>query len=104
MIRKILYHPCYGSGWSSWSDGPTAKYMLEYSPIIEAIERGEKMHDEHPLVLQLEKECIEKFGVVGISKYGANGLKVREVYGLVRIKDRDGFEQIEELPNSDQWI
>lgn len=40
-MRKILYSPGYGAGWSTWGGNTTAqkKFMLEYKPFIEALER-----------------------------------------------------------------
>jgi hypothetical protein len=40
-MRKVLYSPGFGAGWSSWNSGEKAKFMLEYQPLIDAIERGE---------------------------------------------------------------
>lgn len=39
-MRKILYSPGYGAGWSTWGgDTPEQKkFMLEYKPFIEALE------------------------------------------------------------------
>lgn len=110
-MRKILYSPGYGAGWSSWNSGDVSKYMLTYQPIIEFLENGGKFKDEdcnafkehnyHPLIKQLIKECKEKFGVNYVCISGARDLKVAIVYGSVRIKDRDGYESYEE---STEWM
>jgi len=41
-MRKILYSPGFGAGWTSWHDGSKeAKlFMLEYRPFIEYLEAG----------------------------------------------------------------
>jgi hypothetical protein len=38
-VRRILYSPGYGAGWTSWHGGPTVqrKFMLEYKPIVDAV-------------------------------------------------------------------
>jgi hypothetical protein len=40
-MRKILYSPGYGAGWTSWeSDYELRKFMLVYQPIIDYVEKG----------------------------------------------------------------
>lgn len=112
-MRKILYSPGYGAGWSTWSSGKAAKYILEYQPIIEFLENGGEfefeecnmMHEDklHPLLKQLVAECKEKFGetpYVG----GARDLKVMEVSGRVRITEYDGYESVEEEGGFSGWM
>ena len=103
-MRKVLISPGYGAGWSSWNTGDVAKYMLEYAPIIAALERGEKMSTEHPAVLQLEKDCKEKFGRDYICVLGADQLKVCEVKGRVRINEYDGSESLEKEGEFEDWM
>ena len=83
----------------------TYRIIPDYQPIIEAVERGESIDENHPAVIQLEEECISKFGK---DKYvcllGANKLAVAEVSGRVRIKEYDGRESYEEEFSYDDWL
>lgn len=103
-MRKILYSPGFGGGWSSWNRGPVAQLMLEYTPIIEAIERGEEMHKNHPAIQQLEKEAKEKFGEEYVCTLGADRLRVARVSGRIRIKEYDGYESFEEEGDLQGWM
>lgn len=118
-MRKILYSPGYGAGWSSWCGGDRdmAKYMLEYQPIIDYLENGGKFgRDEcelivedgeifcdnlHPLLRKLAEDCEERFGETPYMG-GARDLKVAEVSGLVRIEEHDGYESYHE--SYDDWL
>ncbi len=115
MKRKILVSPGYGAGLSSWNRGEVAKYMLTYQPIIDYLESGGKFtyvqcggflyeKETHPLLLQLQKECLEKFGVNYVCVLGARDLVVHEVNGLVRIEDYDGDESVEEQGEYQGWM
>lgn len=116
-MRKILYSPGFGAGWTTWNSSKpeVAKYMLEYKPIIDFLEKGNKFTNEdccdydndgkiHPLLKQLQKECEEKFDESYICVLGADQLRVAEVSGLVRIKDYDGSESIEEQGECEGWM
>lgn len=111
-MRKILYSNGYGAGWTSWTrDIKVAKLMLEYPPIIAAIEKGEKLVLEdglnpkyHPAIEQLSNEIKEKFGENAIPYFGgANKLGIMEVSDdcKVRITDHDGKEDVE---TSNEWM
>jgi hypothetical protein len=105
MKRKILYSPGFGAGWTTWNaDDEVEKYMLTYQPIIDALERGEEMNDSHPAVLQLQKECLDKFGKEYVCVYGEKDLRVMEVNGLVRIEEYDGYESVIEQSASEGWM
>lgn len=113
-MKKILISPDFGAGWSSWNDGEVGRYMLTYQPIIDFLEAGnsfayEDCHGKdiggkatHPLLIQLQKECMEKFEVDHVCVLGAEDLVVTEVSGLYRIKEYDGSESIE-FANSIGW-
>jgi len=105
-MRKILYSPGFGAGWTTWnSDENVVKLMLTYQPIIDALERGEKMNSEHPAVKQLEKECEEKFGVTYVCVLGADDLTIAEVSGRVHITEYDGSEGFVEEGGDDRtWM
>jgi hypothetical protein len=66
--------------------------MLEYAPIIEALERGEKVTEAHPAVLQLEKDCLEKFNEDYVCVLGAENLRVAEVAGAESFEEEGCFE------------
>lgn len=114
-MKKILYSPGYGAGWSTWNSGPSAKFMMTYKPIIEYLEKGGKFSREdcrgegtnngptHPLLKRLQKECKENFGVDYVCVLGADDLRVGQVSGPFRIKEYDGFESIEHRDDVD-WI
>lgn len=110
-MRKILYSPGYGAGWSSWNSGEVAKYMLTYQPIIDFLENGGEFPDDysivenkHPLLQQLQKECMEKFNEDYVCVLGARDLKVAEVKGLVRIEEYDGSESYVEQGDDEGWM
>jgi hypothetical protein len=104
--RKILYSPSYGAGWSTWnmSYKEVAKYMLTYQPIIEALERGEQLHEKHPLVVQLQQECFTKFNVSHVCILATGELKVATVKGHVRLFEYDGSEYFEEEGSFTDWM
>ncbi len=129
-MRKILYSPGYGAGWSSWAEGDIAKLMLTYQPIIDAVEAGEelwsggyfvdliltagtaqkvrlhvdtdKAKDAHPALVEFVSDCIEQFNETPYLG-GVRDLKVASVNGRVRIDEYDGFESITE-EGEDDWI
>jgi hypothetical protein len=103
-MRKILYSPGYGAGWTSWNTGEVAKLMIDYQPIIDALEGGDMMSDRHPAVIQLKQECSEKFGESYVCFLGAENLKVATVSGKVRINEYDGSESYEEEGSYNEWL
>lgn len=110
-MRKILYSPGFSAGWSSWNSGDAGKFMLTYQPIIDYLEAGNTFTYEdangdsieggpkHPLLIQLQKECNEKFGNEYVCVLGASDLEVATVDGLYRITEYDGNENIEFTTN-----
>jgi|ERR1700722_2266392 len=99
-MTKILYSPGYGAGWSTWMSGSQEfiKWALTYQPIIDALERGEKLNPEakkkHPALVRFLKESKEKFGVKDPYLGGAGQLQVYEVSGPFRIDEYDGRESV----------
>ena len=93
-MRKILYSPGFGAGWSTWNSGEVAKYMLTYRPIIDAIESNDNIA-LNKAVKQLEQDCRDKFGVDYVCTLGADKLEVVEVPGRVHIDEYDGSESVE---------
>lgn len=127
-MRKILYSPGYGAGWTTWESNPEIKkFMLTYKPIVDFLEAGgsfshEETHVEfkdgpkgkrtepdfsklHPILQQFVKECMEKFGNYPYLG-GARDLRVAEVSdGPVKIEEYDGNESFHGLGyDSDEWL
>lgn len=104
-MRKILYSPGFGAGWTTWNSEDVAKLMLTYEPIIKAIEAGEEMYETHPAVKQLQAECLKKFGEEYVCVLGASDLTVAETHGLVRITEHDGYESyVEQTKDKEGWM
>lgn len=119
-LRKILYSPAYGAGWTSWADRRDIKqFMLTYQPIIDYLEAGndfkgiklDKIYDRagKPTILghlpaclqQFVADCQERFGEVPYLA-GARDLEIEEVNCLVKITDFDGYEHIKYC--NEDWI
>lgn len=101
---KILYSPGWGAGWSTGAGGSDEfqKFMLTYPPLIEALERKEKITEDHPAVKQFLRDAEEKYNetpYVG----GAKDLRIAEVSGPFRVEEYDGNESVIE-PNDQTWI
>lgn len=111
-MRKILYSPGFGAGWSSWNTSTEAlrKFVLEYLPIVKFIEEGGSFtyadaHNEppHPLLKQLQDECQARFGE-DACVLGATQLQVAEVEGQVRIEEYDGSESYVTRDTETGWL
>jgi hypothetical protein len=98
-MKKILYSPGYGAGWSTWMDHEMRQFACTYQPLIEAVERGEDITEDHPALQQFEKEVMEKFNTDYVCTLGSKDLKVAQFLDttLVRIHEYDGHESIESL-------
>lgn len=104
MTRKILYSPGFGAGWTTWNSGRVAEIMLDYKPIVEALERGEKMSENHPIVLQMIADIQKELGDVHVCVLGADDLEVYTTGSRVRIEDYDGSESVEEEGSYTGWL
>lgn len=94
-LRKILISGGFGAGWTTWTSDEIARtIMLDYPPLVEALEAGEEVTDEHPAI-QSMLEAIEEAG--GHAPYlgGLEGLYVAKVEGPFRITEYDGAERVE---------
>lgn len=102
MKRKILYSPGFGAGWTSWCNNEDVKtFALTYQPIIDALERKEKLTEGHPVLVQFQKDLEEKFGPdTYFYTGGSQQLRVMKVEGRVRIEEYDGSESVEEEEGS----
>jgi hypothetical protein len=92
--RKLLYSPGFGAGWSTWQSDIPQEFACTYQPIIDALERGERLSETHPAIQQYEAECKEKFGISYVCVLGAEDLVIAEVEGPCRIEVYDGAESI----------
>ena len=101
---KILISTGYGAGWSTWNDEnkDVARYILTYQPIIEALERGEGVGGNSTLVIQMCKECLEKFGYNSIYCGGVRNLCVKDVEPPFKINEYDGFESVQYF-GGEEW-
>ena len=112
-MRKILYSPGFGAGWSTWMHNIPTKFVCEYQLIIEAIEKAEKLvkddvwdikiEDCHESVQKFIKECEERFNKIPY----LGGLKDLCIYevpegSLYRITEYDGSESVE-LNTETDW-
>jgi hypothetical protein len=102
-MRKILYSPGYGAGWSSWAYNIPKKWMCQYQPIIDFLEKGGSFTYEdcqkeplHPLLEQLKKDAKDQFGVDHVCVLGAEDLEIYECDDdtQVRITEYDGAESV----------
>jgi len=124
-MRKILYSPGYGAGWSTWNahTKEQIKFLVEYPPLIEYVEnnggylpnrRAVWFDDEEerikaiPAVQQLEKEWKERFpDEADLFLSGIKGLAIREIPSDARyfIEEYDGSESIvTEKDLEDRWL
>ncbi len=102
--RKILYSPGFGAGWTTWASGETARLMLDWPPLIEAVERKEKITEDHPAVLSLILACAKAGGerpYLG----GLRDIAVATGEGQVRIDEYDGSESVVWRSESEgEWL
>lgn len=123
-MRKLLYSPGFGAGWTTWQSDPgMKKFMLTYEPIVTFIEGGGSFtHTEtevvfanmeaeadfsglHPILQQFVVHCQQRFGdwpYLG----GAVDLKVAEVPdGVgVQISEYDGSESYITQDQEQEWL
>ncbi len=105
MSRKILISEGYGAGWVSWHSGSIEdkRKMLTWQPIIDALEAGEKITEDHPAVTSLwESLGKDEDFYAG----GAHQLVIHEVPdgALVRVSEYDGYESFEITGEFEEWL
>jgi hypothetical protein len=80
---KILLTTDYGAGWSTWHHDPKIKrILLTYQPIIDALEQGANIHENHHIVVEMEEKIKTKLKNVYICTRGAKNLSVVEVKNI----------------------
>ncbi len=102
-MKKVLISRGYGAGWSSWNNEGVGKFMAEYEPIIELVEKGEILTENHSVVLQMVKEIQEKYNKNYVCLLGLGNLEVESVSGPYKIREYDGAEWVEEKDNEEWW-
>lgn len=124
-LRKILYSPGYGAGWTSWHSDEVAKITIDYKPIVDALENSEALllagkktpyasvedaqkHPEkyyHPSVVQLLKDCKDLYNRDYICLDGLRDLRVYPTMGRVKIEEHAGSESvIQEGYGDAEWL
>jgi hypothetical protein len=104
-MRKIIIHDDYGSGWSTnlgYSNYEIRKFVLEYQPLIEAIERikdfNEQLDDlEWEMQDLAEAEALQK-----IEELGKQEVLNNKHPAVIRFK-KDMLEKFGENVYFDSW-
>lgn len=109
-MRKILYSPNFGAGWSTWNrmkSREANRLLIMFPPLIEAVEQGkqEELHDEHPVILALKDE-LRALGEDPTYLYlgGLDDLQIAEGEGDVHITEYDGAEWVMWRNDEDLWL
>jgi hypothetical protein len=90
-VRKALYSPGYGAGWSTWNEHKD--FFLFDAELIAAVEAGtplgyNRARDPDRLRAKYGDDTCPYLG-------GARDLAVIEVHGPFRVTEYDGYEGIE---------
>lgn len=96
MVRKILYSPGYGAGWSTWNPCIDRKLMCEWPALIQAVENKEHLTEDHPAIVSLMAEVKRLHGDEYICLLGMDDLAIATVPDgtMVRINEYDGSESV----------
>lgn len=112
-MRKILYAPGWGSGWSSWMDSDMKEFACTFQPLIDALDRGEdvskgtrdyssppiKLENLHPAMAEFIREYNKRRGKPEDNYVCLLGAEDLRVYTCddnvkVRIEEYDGNESV----------
>ena len=98
----MIYRRVTASVWFSRNTKST-KFSCEYQPIIEALERGEKLTEKHPAVQQFIKDCKEKYNAEPYLG-GLEDLTIQEIADSEQyiVEEYNGSESLR-LRNSEDW-
>ncbi len=101
--RKVLYSPGFGAGWTTWNkalipgkERECVQLMLEWAPLIEAVERGDTLTTSHPAFRSL-LATLRLLGMESDEELYAGGLDQLEVGvgdGDVKVNEYDGSESL----------
>lgn len=101
--RPILISPSYGAGWSTWCADEYAHVVLTYQPIIDAVEAGETLTEQHPACQKLAEDIAAQYG--GDFYFGGlRDLTVVYVEGDFTVEEYDGSESVTHLGNIDRVV
>ena len=106
-MRKVLYSPGFGAGWTTWStelSRANQLLMLEWPPLIAAVEAGEHPTESHPAVVSLLAEIRKTEPDADPYLGGLDQLQVAVGSGQVRIEDYDGNESVHWRDDADEWL
>lgn len=98
-MRKLLYSPGFGAGWTTWHHGSKEEmmFMLTYQPFIDILENKKEIKEKDEE--KFEEDWKEKFpesyppytgGVCNLTIYYC------EDDVLIKIREYDGSESVEE--------
>lgn len=103
---KVLISFGFGAGWSTWvwANNAAAKHFARtYKPIIDALERGEELTKDNPIIQQFQKEFEERFD----DKFylgGLHSLIVVEATPPFLVHEYDGHESIVIPGENSNWV
>jgi hypothetical protein len=124
-MRKIIYSPGFGAGWTSWNNEEIRETLLTYPPLVEYIESGKEMGEDPRCVWSddpdeglirvegcpselstlLEKMIRGFEGSPHVCLLGLGDAVVTQVEVRVRIEEYDGSERIiEEGVDQGGWM
>ena len=110
-MRKVLYSPGFGAGWTTWHHGTTEekRFMLEHAGLIEAVERGEETGEGSTALRQFVQDFEAAFpdsraGVPYLG--GADSLVVHVAADgqRVRVEEYDGSESVVNEGDDEGWL
>lgn len=101
---KILISHSEGAGWSTWNHARIKTFLLTYDPIINAIEAGQVVNADHPLLEQLKEDIRKRFGIDRLCLLGANTLQVIKATPPFQIQAIEGAERVRFPGDDNSWI
>jgi len=111
-MKKFLYSPGWGAGWSTWNGNKA--FCLFYQPIIDFLEEGDSFTRAdcesfrggpvHPLLVQFQNDYREASGTEACI-LGASTLAVGRVVDgeQIRIDEYDGSESYRVRSDDEGW-
>lgn len=98
-MKKVLYAPGIGHGWSTANIKEIRTFMAEYEPIIKELEKNARnpLTRSSPVIKKMLQEIKTRFNVSHVNLQGLNQLTITVVYGYYRINEYKGSESVEEI-------
>lgn len=101
----VLYSPGFGAGWTSWNTSlprEARELMLRHTGLIEALQAGEELTEEHPAVKEFLADMAELYdGYICLA--AVDQLSVYPTESRVRIDEYDGSERVV-LSGNDEYF